>query len=33
MMLKKEYADYLQGEEREQAKEVAKSVFDLSEYL
>jgi len=33
MMLKKEYADYLQGEEREQAQAVAKRVFDLSEYL
>ncbi len=33
MMLKKEYADYLQGEERLQAYEVAGSVFDLSEYL
>ena len=33
MMLKKEYADYLQGEERERALEVAKRVFDLSEYL
>ncbi len=33
MMLKKEYADYLQGEEREQALEVSKRVYDLSEYL
>jgi Fe-S oxidoreductase len=33
MMLKKECADYLQGEERLQAYEVARSVFDLSEYL
>lgn len=33
MMLKKEYADYLQGEEGEQAREVAKRVFDISEYL
>jgi len=33
MMLKKEYVDYLQGEEREQAQEVAGRVFDLSEYL
>jgi glycerol-3-phosphate dehydrogenase subunit C len=33
MMLKKEYADYLQGEERDQALEVSKRVFDLSEYL
>jgi glycerol-3-phosphate dehydrogenase subunit C len=33
MMFKKEYADYLKDEEREQAKEVAENVFDLSEYL
>jgi glycerol-3-phosphate dehydrogenase subunit C len=33
MMLKKEYVDYLQGEERAQAAEVASRVFDLSEYL
>jgi glycerol-3-phosphate dehydrogenase subunit C len=33
MMLKKEYIDYLQGEEREQARELAQRVFDLSEYL
>ena len=33
MMLKKEYADYLQGDEREQAIEVSKRVYDLSEYL
>jgi glycerol-3-phosphate dehydrogenase subunit C len=33
MMLKKEYADYLQGEEREQALEVSKRVYDLSEYM
>lgn len=33
MMLKKEYADYLQGEEREQALEVSRRVFDLAEYL
>lgn len=33
MMLKKEYADYLQGTEREEALEVAKRVYDLSEYL
>jgi glycerol-3-phosphate dehydrogenase subunit C len=33
MMLKKEYADYLQGEERDQAMEVSKRVYDLSEYL
>jgi glycerol-3-phosphate dehydrogenase subunit C len=33
MMLKKEYADYLQGEEREEALEVSKRVYDLSEYL
>jgi len=33
MMLKKEYADYLQGEERDQALEVSKRVYDLSEYL
>lgn len=33
MMLRKEYTDYLQGEERMEAYEVAKSVFDLSEYL
>jgi Fe-S oxidoreductase len=33
MMLKKEYADYLQGEEREQALEVRRRVYDLSEYL
>jgi len=33
MMLKKEYVDYLHGEEREQAQKVAQRVFDLSEYL
>src|SRR4030095_10780481 len=33
MMLKKEYLDYLQGEEREQAREVAARTYDLSEYL
>lgn len=33
MMLKKEYIDHLQGEEREQAVELSKRVFDLSEYL
>ena len=33
MMLKKEYADHLKGEEREQAKELSQKVFDLSEYL
>jgi glycerol-3-phosphate dehydrogenase subunit C len=33
MMLKKEYVDYLQGEEREEAMEVSKRVYDLSEYL
>jgi glycerol-3-phosphate dehydrogenase subunit C len=33
MMLKKEYANYLQGEEREQALEVSKRVYDLSEYM
>jgi len=33
MMLKKEYADYLQGEERDRALEVSKRVYDLSEYL
>ena len=33
MMLKKEYADYLQGEEHERAVEVSKRVYDLSEYL
>jgi glycerol-3-phosphate dehydrogenase subunit C len=33
MMLKKEYADYLQGEEREEAMEASKRVYDLSEYL
>ncbi len=33
MMLKKEYYDYLQGEERDQAVEVSQHVFDLSEYL
>jgi glycerol-3-phosphate dehydrogenase subunit C len=33
MMLKKEYIDYLQGEEREHAVEVAKRVYDVSEYL
>ena len=33
MMLKKEYVDYLQGEERAYAAEVASRVFDLSEYL
>jgi Fe-S oxidoreductase len=33
MMLKKEYADYLQGDERDQALEVRKRLYDLSEYL
>ena len=33
MMLKKEYADYLQDGEREMALEVASRVYDLSEYL
>ncbi|MCI0665516.1 MAG: anaerobic glycerol-3-phosphate dehydrogenase subunit C [Acidobacteria bacterium] len=33
MMLKKEYADYLQENEREEALEVSKRVFDLAEYL
>jgi Fe-S oxidoreductase len=33
MMLKREYADYLQGEERDQAIEVSKRVYDLSGYL
>jgi Fe-S oxidoreductase len=33
MMLKKEYADYLLGEERNEALEVSKRVYDLSEYL
>jgi Fe-S oxidoreductase len=33
MMLKKEYIDHLKDEEREQARELAKRVFDLSEYL
>lgn len=33
MLLKKEYADYLQGDERDQAMEVSKRVYDLSEYL
>jgi Fe-S oxidoreductase len=33
MMFKKEYADHLKGEERDQAKEIAARVFDLSEYL
>lgn len=33
MMLKKEYIDYLKGEEREQAIEISKRVYDLSEYL
>ncbi len=33
MMLKKEYLDYLQGGEREDAIEVSKRVYDLSEYL
>ncbi len=33
MMLKKEYADYLQGSELEEAKAVASRVFDISEYL
>ncbi|HKX31820.1 MAG TPA: anaerobic glycerol-3-phosphate dehydrogenase subunit C [Blastocatellia bacterium] len=33
MMLKKEYLDHLQGAEREQALEVSKRVYDLSEYL
>jgi glycerol-3-phosphate dehydrogenase subunit C len=33
MMLRKEYANYLQGEERDQAIEVSKRVYDPSEYL
>ena len=33
MMLKKEYVDYLTGEERKQAQEISARVFDLSEYL
>lgn len=33
MMLKKEYIDHLQGEERERARELSKRIFDLSEYL
>ncbi|MCI0664226.1 MAG: hypothetical protein L0220_24470, partial [Acidobacteria bacterium] len=33
MMLKKEYSDYLQAEERDQAVEISKRVYDLSEYL
>jgi glycerol-3-phosphate dehydrogenase subunit C len=33
MMLKKEYADYLQGNEREEALEVSQRVYDLAEYL
>jgi Fe-S oxidoreductase len=33
MMLKKEYVDYLKGEERAEAAEVAGRVYDLSEYL
>ncbi|MGE0886027.1 MAG: anaerobic glycerol-3-phosphate dehydrogenase subunit C [Blastocatellales bacterium] len=33
MMLKKEYIDHLQGDERELAIELSKRVFDLSEYL
>ncbi|MBO0800369.1 MAG: Fe-S oxidoreductase, partial [Blastocatellia bacterium] len=33
MMLKKEYINYFQGEEREQAAEVSRRVYDVSEYL
>jgi Fe-S oxidoreductase len=33
MMLKKEYADFLHGEDLARAREVAAQVFDLSEYL
>lgn len=33
MMLKKEYIDHLPNDEREQAIELSKRVFDLSEYL
>lgn len=33
MMLKKEYLDYLRGEELEQAREVAGRAYDLCEYL
>jgi len=33
LMMKKEYYDYLKDEEREQAVELSKRVFDLSEYL
>ncbi|MBO0720945.1 MAG: hypothetical protein J2P41_08980, partial [Blastocatellia bacterium] len=33
MMLKKEYVNYFQGEEREQASEVSRRVYDVSEYL
>jgi glycerol-3-phosphate dehydrogenase subunit C len=33
MMLKKEYINYLQGEEHEHALEISKRVYDVSEYL
>ncbi len=33
MMLKKEYINYLQGEEHAQAAEVSKRVYDVSEYM
>jgi glycerol-3-phosphate dehydrogenase subunit C len=33
MMLKKEYINYLQGEEHEHALELSKRVYDVSEYL
>ncbi len=33
LLMKKEYYDYLRDEEREQAVEFSKRVFDLSEYL
>jgi glycerol-3-phosphate dehydrogenase subunit C len=33
MMLKKEYINYLQGEEHAQAVEVSKRVYDVSEYM
>jgi len=33
MMLKKEYADYLEGDERAQANEISNRVFDICEYL
>jgi Fe-S oxidoreductase len=33
LMLKKEYLDYLKGEQLQQAQEVSQRLFDLSEYL